>query len=186
MKCYSGGVPGCTLSNNPNFFPNLYKFYTQMIAPDTPGYPEGNCVLFQPAGPGLACLLWPGTFDITCDFTCYAGHKGMDFGKCGQDFTGQPIYAVDDGTLNPTSDDRCGIGVNLVTNYGIFVYCHLLNRSDIVTPGATVKKGELLGFTDSTGEVTGPHLHFGFWVNGAPQDPVTLGIPCISTANTCH
>jgi hypothetical protein len=181
MKCYSGGSPGCTLSNNPNFFPNLYKFYTQMIAPDTPGYPSGNCVLSQPVGSGLACPLWPGTFNINCDFYCYFGHKGIDLGSCSG-FTGQPVYAVDNGTVNPTFDKACGIGINLATNYGIFVYCHLLNRSDIVTPGATVEKGELLGFTDNTGESTGAHLHFGFWVDGKVQNPADLHIPCIDAA----
>jgi hypothetical protein len=202
MKCYSGGAPGCTLSNNPSFFPSLYKFYTQMVAPDTPGYPEGNCVLFQPVGPGLACPLWPGTFNITCNKNCYFGHTGIDLGKCGQGYWGQPIYAVDNGTVTPTNDARCGTGVSLATNNGIFIYCHFLSRSDIVTPGATVEKGELLGFTDSTGYVEpncdsdppccppgcigGSHLHFGFWTSDGVQDPATLGIPCITIANTCH
>ena len=52
------------------------------------------------------------------------------------------------------------------------VYAHL---SDIdVTAGSTVRSGELLGLSGSTGLVDGPHLHFEIWKSGRRVDPVSF------------
>jgi len=189
MRCYSGG-DSCSLLHNPNFFPDLYKLYTEMVAPDTLGYPEGKCVSDQALPADVTCPLWPGSFDITCGWGCYAGHRGTDFGKCGLGYWGQPVYAVDSGVVNPINGSECGLGVSLITENGTFIYCHFLNWSDIIAPGIEVGKGELLGFTNSTGHVEPPgllgsHLHFGAIIGGVYYDPETLGIQCIDEADYC-
>lgn len=52
----------------------------------------------------------------------------------------------------------------------ISVYGHL---SEIqVTPGAPVEGGEMVGLSGSTGNVSGPHLHFEVWVRGRQVDPL--------------
>jgi len=55
-------------------------------------------------------------------------------------------------------------GKNLVTLYG-----HLSNIR--VKAGQMVNKGEIIGNEGSTGNSTGPHLHFEIRENGAPIDP---------------
>ena len=50
------------------------------------------------------------------------------------------------------------------------VYYHMANRC-ILKTGATVKKGDTLGYMGSTGNSTGAHLHFGIQQNGQWIDP---------------
>lgn len=52
----------------------------------------------------------------------------------------------------------------------ISVYGHL---SEIfVSPGVTIEGEQTVGLSGSTGNVTGPHLHFEVWVRGRQVDPV--------------
>ncbi|MDS0527975.1 peptidoglycan DD-metalloendopeptidase family protein [Clostridium sp. SHJSY1] len=94
-------------------------------------------------------------------------HNGIDIAHK----TGDPVYCSFDGTVK-----ECGY-VNgygnkiLIEHEGNIqtVYAHL---SAIQTKiGTQVKKGELIGSVGSTGNSTGPHLHFEVRVNGVPINP---------------
>lgn len=103
------------------------------------------------------------------------GHNGLDLRASH----GQPIYAAHDGTALYEVDDNQGHGVVLITNeqydynadqvYMKTIYWHLCNpikeprfASPLFNKSATlIKKGDLLGYADSTGFSTGDHLHFG-------------------------
>ena len=51
------------------------------------------------------------------------------------------------------------------------VYKH--NSSLSKTQGEHVRRGEVIGFSGNTGELTsGPHLHFELWFEGDPVDPL--------------
>jgi hypothetical protein len=50
------------------------------------------------------------------------------------------------------------------------VYGHL--DAIFVRPGQTIKGGQLIGRSGSTGRVTGPHLHFAILENGRIRDPM--------------
>jgi murein DD-endopeptidase MepM/ murein hydrolase activator NlpD len=49
------------------------------------------------------------------------------------------------------------------------IYIHM--SSIKVKPGDIVKKGDTIGTVGSTGFATGPHLHWGMYVNGLPINP---------------
>ena len=52
------------------------------------------------------------------------------------------------------------------------VYLHLQNLT--VSTGDRVEARQVIGLSGSTGNVTGPHLHFEVWRWGRPVDPVPL------------
>jgi len=54
----------------------------------------------------------------------------------------------------------------------VTLYGHL-SRTD-VRSGQNVARGRVIGRAGSTGNSTGPHLHFGLFVNGEPADPAPL------------
>lgn len=113
-------------------------------------------------------------------------HNGIDIGASN----GAPIIAVSDGvvvksnnfcTHNYGKSGSCGCGGgygNYVTiNHGtkdgktyVVTYGHM--SSTAVSTGATIKKGQVIGYVGSTGWSTGFHLHFGMAVNGAWVNPM--------------
>lgn len=193
MRCWSGGNNSCTLSNNPNFWPNLFSIYESLIPSeidpvDNPAAPSGNCTTtasgFLP--PELAgCPLDPTEpgFGITCGWEGYVGHRGIDINAAD----GEPVYAIADGTIFATGSnaDGCGIQIWLDTGgFGVFRYCHLLNTVIPLGTNIGVVEGERIGRADTTGTaITGPHLHFEYRPDGINPYPVEcLGVECISTA----
>lgn len=83
------------------------------------------------------------------------GHNGLDFGY----ENGTEVYAAHDGMVSNQIDDRSGKGVVLTTQGYKSIYWHL--RDYALPDGSKVKAGDLIGYGDSTGFSTGPHLHFG-------------------------
>ena len=51
---------------------------------------------------------------------------------------------------------------------------HLALASVVVRPGARVRAGQLLARSGNTGLRSGPHLHFGTYLNGTAVDPAIL------------
>ena len=68
---------------------------------------------------------------------------------------------------------------NLLTldhGYGVvtrFAHCFKI----LVVPGQRVKRGQRIALVGSTGESTGPHVHYEVWVNGKAVDPKTFVLP---------
>ena len=90
------------------------------------------------------------------------GHNGLDFGTP----TGTPILAVDAGTVTRSGYDAGGFGRFVVVEHawGESWYCHLLRFDGAV--GDTVQRGDGVGLSGSTGNSTGPHLHFSIRLTG--------------------
>ncbi|MDR3560567.1 MAG: peptidoglycan DD-metalloendopeptidase family protein [Negativicutes bacterium] len=95
-------------------------------------------------------------------------HGGVDFGL---DY-GTPVPAVQAGTVEYTAYDEGGGNMVLIDhgNGQETVYMHL--AAFAVTPGQQVAKRQTLGYVGSTGYSTGPHLHLGYYLNNALQDPL--------------
>lgn len=95
-------------------------------------------------------------------------HKGMDFAAP----TGTPIYAAAAGTV--TTASYSGNAGNMISiNHGnglvtIYMHCHAM----YVSAGQKVEKGQNIAIVGSTGNSTGPHLHFQVNVNGTPTNPL--------------
>lgn len=94
-------------------------------------------------------------------------HKGMDMSAS----SGQTIVAPRAGTVAATGNYFFN-GNTVLVDHGqgfVTMYCHL---SEIgVAEGQQVVTGDRLGAVGATGRVTGPHLHFGTYLNGTAVDP---------------
>ena len=140
-------------------------------------------------------FLWPvpGHYYISAgwqsnDSVHRGSHNGIDISGGG--IQGKPIVAIADGvvtrsnnscTHNYKKNGSCGCGGgygNYVTiNHGtlngntyVATYGHMVSTA--VGAGATVKKGQTIGYVGTTGWSTGYHLHFGLAVNGSWVNPM--------------
>ena len=99
-------------------------------------------------------------------------HKGTDIGRVG--YT-SPIYASKSGTVI-VSQYSSSYGNYVVISHGsgnTTLYAHMSSRK--VEVGQYVNQGDVIGITGSTGNSTGPHLHFEVTENGVRVNPLNDG-----------
>lgn len=99
-----------------------------------------------------------------------APHKGTDM----RSPEGAKVIAVADGTVVLAEPQYFG-GNTVYIDHGqgvISTYAHL-SAFDVKT-GQSVRRGQVIGRSGSTGRVTGPHLHLGFLVQGVAVDAMPL------------
>jgi Peptidase family M23 len=141
----------------------------------------------QAAGGGDGRFIWPITFSgpppITQRFGCtdvmnepyspdcatHRWHSGIDLA----DHTGAPVYAADDGVAH-VLPGATGYGNYVMIVHGngwSTLYAHL--SAFTVNDGDVVHRGDPIGLVGSTGNSTGPHLHFETRFAGKPLDPCT-------------
>ncbi|MGO4360717.1 M23 family metallopeptidase [Terrabacter sp. RAF57] len=98
-------------------------------------------------------------------------HDGLDWGiACGT-----PVYAAAPGDIIRAGWRASGWGNQILIDHGIHrgvdlvtSYNHL---SSIVKFGGSVNRGQLIGYSGTTGYSTGCHLHFGTYEDGTPVNP---------------
>ncbi|HET8728173.1 MAG TPA: M23 family metallopeptidase [Alphaproteobacteria bacterium] len=100
-------------------------------------------------------------------------HTGVDLASP----RGTPIYAAGDGVV-----ERAGWS----SGYGQFTLIKHANGYEtgyghqskiVVKPGEKVRQGQIIGYVGSTGNSTGPHLHFEIRVNSRYVDPLSVKLP---------
>jgi murein DD-endopeptidase MepM/ murein hydrolase activator NlpD len=94
-------------------------------------------------------------------------HSGIDIGGSN----GTPISAAGQGTVI-FAGVQGGYGNTVIVDHGLGVTSLYAHMSRIgVSRGASVDRGDIVGYVGSTGTATGPHLHFEIRLSGSTTDP---------------
>ncbi len=170
-----GGLAG-TWATATDYWTALQTVYRAMTGGDAPasvlGMTSGVCV----AGP----LATSGDYTLPVERAWYDQYPGW-FTKPHHDYpaadipvpTGTQIYSATSGAVaSVTTAGACGIGVVINGDDGAqYTYCHGLPGSHAVTSGNSIQNGRMLMLSASTGNSTGPHLHFSIRIDGQERCP---------------
>jgi len=121
-------------------------------------------------------MAWPGIGPVTSEFGMryhpisgrYSMHTGIDIGVP----TGYPVHAAADGIVYYAGWNGGGYGNLVMIDNGsgiVTMYAH--NSGFACSAGQVVYRGDIIAYAGSTGNSTGPHIHFEVRVNGSPQNP---------------
>jgi hypothetical protein len=119
----------------------------------------GSCGTITTGAIGTGTFVWPSVLHYLSGypFDPSINHYGID--EAGQ--LGSPIYATDGGVVVYAGVNNFGYGNMIVIDHGTgwqSLYGHLSQIN--VSCGQSVSQGETIGLMGSTGNSTGPHLHF--------------------------
>jgi murein DD-endopeptidase MepM/ murein hydrolase activator NlpD len=132
------------------------------------------------SGKFYGTMAWPvpASYRITskfgwriCPFHGRELHPGIDIGAP----SGSAIIAAAKGKVL-YAGYRGGYGNTIILDHGNGVttlYAHQRSGGLRVSTGDSVSKAQRIGTVGSTGNSTGPHLHFEVRVNGVPKNPMS-------------
>lgn len=138
------------------------------VLPGAPGYfGPGACELDTQYGQvGSGAFIWPADDHFLSGYDYSWRHPGLDFSA----MLGASLYAVDHGQVVYAGWNNYGYGNFLVLDHGngwFSAYAHL--SQFFVSCRQSVTQGQVIGAAGSTGNSTGPHLHFELFQTGVGQ-----------------
>lgn len=106
-------------------------------------------------------------------------HLGIDFAAN----VGTPIKSIGDGRIVYIGKEG-GFGQIIKIRYDkhiVALYAHMQHFAKNISMFKHVAKGEVIGYVGKTGWATGPHLHFGYYVDGKPVNWLAVKMPSAAT-----
>jgi murein DD-endopeptidase MepM/ murein hydrolase activator NlpD len=132
-------------------------------------YGPGACGAISTGAIGSGSFVWP-TVEHWISGYSYSGiHPAIDIAGS----LGNPVVAADSGVVVYAGWSNFGYGNLIVIDHGNgwqTAYAHL--NSIAVTCGQSVYQGGFIGALGTTGNSSGPHLHFEMSYNGAKPNPL--------------
>lgn len=137
------------------------------VVPDPDAPP--TAIAYEPQG-GRHCapMGWPAEGPLTQRFHMY--HPGIDIGVP----PGTPVIATHSGQVIFTGWNEIGYGYLVILQSGPFITYYAHNTSFNVVEGQYVGRGSILAWSGSTGNSSGPHIHYETRINDLPLDPLTF------------
>ncbi|HEY2331861.1 MAG TPA: peptidoglycan DD-metalloendopeptidase family protein [Acidimicrobiales bacterium] len=136
---------------------------TKIISARVPAVVGGNSTATS-----TGCI-WPAKGSVTSEFGMRWGrlHAGIDVAAP----TGTPIWAAKAGTVIFVGQES-GYGNTVIINNGgnlTTLYAHMSRFG--TSEGQQVQQGQVIGAIGTTGDATGPHVHFETRYGGVPSNP---------------
>ncbi|MDR2687932.1 MAG: peptidoglycan DD-metalloendopeptidase family protein [Oscillospiraceae bacterium] len=134
----------------------------------------GQTIVINPSATGFTWPV-PGCTRVSSSYG-YRGrsfHKGIDIADGNTN--GKIIVAAKDGVVELVQLGGTSYGNMILINHGNGVktrYAHIMSGSISVRQGESVSIGQPIARVGSTGNSTGPHLHFEVLINGSTQNPL--------------
>lgn len=128
----------------------------------------GSAVLLEYAGDGCAPAGLPVSGILTQRYHAY--HSGIDIGVP----IGTAVIATHSGEVLFAGWSTVGYGYLVIIQNGPFItyYAHLSNFN--VKAGDEIGAGSVIAWSGSTGNSSGPHVHYETRLNDVPIDPLTF------------
>lgn len=117
---------------------------------------------------GSGAFIWPVNNRTIPGNDYWSGHLAIDIGVV----LGDPVVAADAGVIMFAGWSSGGYGYTVAIDHGNgyqTLYAHLSGVN--VACGQSVRQGQLIGSGGSSGNSTGPHLHFEVRLNGGFVNP---------------
>lgn len=117
---------------------------------------------------GTGTFMWPVASRLISGNNYWSGHLGLDIGAA----MGAPVYATDSGVVVYSGSISGGYGLMVMIDHGNgfhSLYAH--NSQLLVRCGQNVAQGQTIAMSGSSGNSTGPHLHFELRYMGAFVNP---------------
>ncbi|HSO27241.1 MAG TPA: M23 family metallopeptidase [Anaerolineales bacterium] len=131
-------------------------------------YGGGACEGGYEGAYGSGAFIWPAGNHTLSGNDYWSGHLAIDI-AAGE---GAPVYAADAGVIVFSGTATGGYGNMIVIDHGNgyqTLYAHL--SSTAASCGRSVSAGTTVGYAGSTGNSTGPHLHFEVRFQGGFVNP---------------
>jgi murein DD-endopeptidase MepM/ murein hydrolase activator NlpD len=117
---------------------------------------------------GSGAFVWPTVNHSISGNDYWSGHLGIDIAAA----TGAPVYASDSGVVVYSGSISGGYGLMVMIDHGNGFHTLYAHLSTLVARcGANVIQGQTIAYSGSTGNSTGPHLHFEIRYGGAFVNP---------------
>jgi murein DD-endopeptidase MepM/ murein hydrolase activator NlpD len=129
----------------------------------------GTCDTGTGGAIGTGSFIWPGPAHSISGNTYWSGHLAIDI-AIG---VGTPVSAADGGVVVFSGWSAVGYGNMVMIDHGNgfqTLYAHL--TAAMVRCGQSVGRGQTIGTGGSTGNSTGPHLHFEMRYMGGFVNPM--------------
>jgi len=111
-------------------------------------------------------LAWPVSGPITQGYS--ADHRAIDIGG----LYGTTVYAADGGEVIYADWAQTGYGYTLIIDHGDGLETWYSHLKGTLLQSGVVERGDPIGEMGSTGNSSGPHVHFEVRVNGEQVDPL--------------
>ncbi len=130
--------------------------------------------IYQDQISGAIPSIWPASGEVSSPYGLRWGgsdfHPGIDIAN---DY-GTPILAAADGVVTVAGWNSGGYGNMVDIDHGNGIMTRYGHAEEVVvSPGQTVRKGQIIAFMGSTGFSTGPHLHYEVHSNGEVVNPIS-------------